>query len=93
VRIGLIVPRFKRSAVARNRVKRRLRELVRKQILPTALPVDVVLRIRPEAYDASFDALAKDILRAVEQLREWCVSVGEVMPIIPTSTNKLDGTE
>ena len=93
VRVGLIIPRFKHSAVARNRVKRRLRELARTQILPVVLAVDIVLRIRPEAYSASFDALSKDVLRLVEQLRQWCVVVGEPVPPKQTGTNEPDGTE
>lgn len=70
-RIGLIVPRFKHSAVARNQIKRRLRELARLQMLPLSISVDIVLRIRPEAYDASFTALAVDITRALTQLTRW----------------------
>ena len=70
-RIGFVVPRFKQSAVARNQVKRRLRELARAQILPTGLLADIVLRIRPEAYGASFDLLASDVAHAVTQLKQW----------------------
>jgi ribonuclease P protein component len=89
----LVIPRFKHSAVARNRVKRRLRELARTQILPTALAVSIVLRIRPEAYSASFGALSKDVLQMVEQLRQWCVVIGKTVPIKQIGTNKPDGTE
>lgn len=56
-RIGLIVPRYKHSAVDRNRLKRRLRELARLRLLPlwkrhlTGVRVaDVVLRAMPSAY-------------------------------------------
>jgi ribonuclease P protein component len=65
------VPRYKHSAVARNRLKRRLRELSRLQLIPADLAADVVLRIRPDAYEATFDALAADISRALQQLRRW----------------------
>lgn len=88
-----MIPRFKHSAVARNRLKRQLRELARTQILSTVLNVDIVLRIRPEAYNASFDTLSKDILRAVEQLRQWCVIIDGSVPIKQIGTNKRDGTE
>jgi len=71
-----VVPRFKQSAVARNRLKRRLRELSRMRLLPTDLPADLIIRIRPEAYDASFDELAHDLDRAVEQLTRWSVIQG-----------------
>ncbi len=72
MRIGLVVPRYKHTAVARNRLKRRLRELSRLHLLPTDLPADIVVRIRPEAYAATFEALAADIARALVQLTRWC---------------------
>lgn len=68
MRVGLVIPRFKHSAVARNQLKRRLRELARTQLLPLAILADVVIRIRPEAYGASFEDLCKDIARAQDQL-------------------------
>jgi ribonuclease P protein component len=71
MRVGLVVPRFKQSAVARNRLKRRLRELTRIRLLPADLSADVVLRIRPDAYGATFDALTADITRALAQLQRW----------------------
>jgi ribonuclease P protein component len=77
----LIVPRFKHSAVDRNRLKRRLRELGRLRVLPTDLPADVVVRIRPDAYTASFDALQADIERALAQLTRWWP------PMEPVDTN------
>jgi ribonuclease P protein component len=57
--------------VARNRLKRRLRELSRLHLLPADLAADLVLRIRPEAYGATFDELALDIGRAFAQLARW----------------------
>ena len=69
-RIGLIVPRLKYSAVARNQLKRRLRELVRLNLVPTTLSIDIVLRIRSETYQASFEALQTDISRVVSQLKQ-----------------------
>ncbi|MBA3890901.1 MAG: ribonuclease P protein component [Gemmatimonadaceae bacterium] len=62
------MPRHRNTAVARNRLKRRLRELVRTQLLPSAPPADVVIRARREAYEATFDMLAADIARAASQL-------------------------
>ena len=67
-RVGFIVPKHKQTGVARNRLKRRLRELVRLRLLPGAPAADVVIRARREAYDASFEALARDIGKAAEQL-------------------------
>jgi len=67
-RVGVIVPRHQQTAVARNRVKRRLRELVRLELLPGLPALDVVVRAFPQAYAASFDALRRDVVRARAQL-------------------------
>ena len=67
-RIGIVVPRYGKSAVDRNRLKRRLRELVRTHLLSRADSVDLVIRARPDAYAVSFDALGADIARTTMQL-------------------------
>jgi ribonuclease P protein component len=77
-RVGLIVPRHRQTAVARNRIKRRLRELSRIRLLPLDLLADVVIRIRPEAYRATFPDLASDFDRAVIQLNRWYAAIGEL---------------
>jgi RNase P protein component len=51
-----------------------LRELVRTRLLPAAPSADVVIRARPEAYAASFDALVIDVERASAQLRRLFAS-------------------
>lgn len=61
-RMGLIVPKFQSSAVARNRLRRRLRELWRRELMGTVPPLDVVIRARREAYDAGFAALRTQLL-------------------------------
>ena len=71
MRIGLIVPRFKHSAVARNQLKRRLKELARLRMLPTRIPAWIILRIRPEAYGATFEMLAMDVEKALRDLERW----------------------
>ena len=63
-RVGIVVPRHQHSAVDRNRLKRRLRELTRVELLPSLderPPVDVAIRARREAYAASFEHLRADI--------------------------------
>jgi ribonuclease P protein component len=57
--------------VARNQLKRRLRELSRIRLLPLDVAADVVIRIRPDAYRASFAQLGVDIERAIVQLVRW----------------------
>jgi ribonuclease P protein component len=67
-RVGIIVPRHKHSAVDRNRLKRRLRELVRTRLLPSLPPVHIVVRARAEAYGDDFAALARQIERVALNL-------------------------
>jgi ribonuclease P protein component len=62
--VGIVVPRHRRSAVDRNRLKRRIRELVRLDLLGSlrrSSPVDVAIRARPEAYTATVPALRADV--------------------------------
>jgi ribonuclease P protein component len=73
-RVGLIVPRFRHTAVARNRLKRRLRELSRTRLLQSEISADVVIRIRPEAYRASFAELTAEVEQALTLLRKWHVA-------------------
>ena len=67
-RAGVVVPKQGWSTVRRNRVKRRLRELVRLHLLPRAEPIDFVIRARGEAYSASFEELRVDLMAAVERV-------------------------
>jgi ribonuclease P protein component len=67
-RVGFIVPKYKHNSVERNRLKRRLRELVRTELLPALRPMDVVLRVAPHAYQRDFDALRDEIRKAARQL-------------------------
>ena len=71
-RFGLIVPKLGRRIVDRNRLKRRLREIGRRHVLPglrgRGVAVDVLVRVRREAYRATFDELVRDVEDAVEVL-------------------------
>ena len=85
MRVGLIVPRHRQSAVARNRLKRRLRELTRLRLLPSRLPFDVVVRARPESYGAAFDQLGAEIDRVRSQLERWARTIQEPDPSVSPS--------
>ena len=61
-RVGFIVPKHGRSIVERNQLKRRLREIVRQNILQRIPPVDMIVRTRPEAYSATFATLERELL-------------------------------
>ena len=61
-RMGLIVPRFQSTAVARNRLRRRLGEIWRRDVQQGQGGIDLLIRARKEAYGASFAELRGDLL-------------------------------
>ena len=63
----MVVPRHGNSAVDRNKLKRRVREIVRLELLPHLPAVDMVIRARASAYQQAFGALASELvdIRAV----------------------------
>lgn len=67
-----MVPKHRQTAVARNRLKRRLREIGRTRVLPeldrAGLTVDLLVRARPEAYGAAFEDLRGELDRLVEEV-------------------------
>lgn len=52
------MPLHGHTAVDRNKLKRRLREIVRVELLPMMPSVDLVIRSRPTAYAQTFAAIA-----------------------------------
>lgn len=67
--MGLIVPRLGQTAVARNRLRRRLKELWRKDLQHSIPVMDVLFRARKESYVASFAQLRADVLAWLEIAR------------------------
>ena len=59
--MGLIVPKFESSGVARNRLRRRLREVWRRELMSKVPAWDVVIRARKEAYRAGFASLRDEL--------------------------------
>ena len=70
-RVGVVVPKYRRNIIDRNRTKRRLRELARTRMLPILGRIDVLLRAKPEAYGASFDQLSVD----VDAITRWATGI------------------
>jgi len=68
-RIGLTVGKVMGKAVDRNRIKRRMREAVRKNLSALSTPVDVVLHPRRSVIDLEFATLDREvanIFRAIQ---------------------------
>jgi ribonuclease P protein component len=70
-RAGVIVPRYRRPVVERNLVKRRLREVLRREVLPrlgvAGLGMDVLVRARREAYGTGYAVLRDELVRWTEE--------------------------
>ncbi len=60
-RMGLIVPKYQSTGVARNRLRRRLKELWRREVQGATPPFDLLVRARREAYGAPFSALRSEV--------------------------------
>jgi ribonuclease P protein component len=67
-RVGFIVPKHGRNSVERNRLKRRLRELVRTTVLPTLGPLDLVIRTLPSAYAQPWPTLGDEVAALVRRM-------------------------
>jgi ribonuclease P protein component len=66
-RIGLSTPRSLGGAVQRNRVRRRLRELIRERIEDVGTGWDLLLIARPEAGAASYAELREAVRSLLER--------------------------
>jgi ribonuclease P protein component len=72
-RVGLTVPKALGNAVARNRIKRRLREAVRAALPLLSAPVDVVLHPKRSVLEAEFAVIEREvetIFRSVQSAME-----------------------
>lgn|SRR5574342_172724 len=67
-RAGLVVPRFQSSAALRNRLRRRLREILRREVMPQLPPIDLVIRAKRAAYTAPFAVLRAELTDATSAL-------------------------
>ena len=67
-RIAFVVPRFQFTAVARNRLRRRLREILRREALATLPSVDLVVRTKRVAYSAPLLSLRAELLESVRRI-------------------------
>jgi ribonuclease P protein component len=76
-RVGLTVPKALGKAVDRNRIKRRMREAVRRSLPLLTAPVDVVLHPKRSVIDADFVVIEREvsvIFRSVQAAYERAVA-------------------
>ena len=67
-RVGFVVGKAVGPAVTRNRVKRRLRHLVRERLTELPAGASLVVRALPPAATAEYDGLRADLGGALERL-------------------------
>jgi ribonuclease P protein component len=68
-RVGLTVGKVMGKAVDRNRIKRRMREVVRKNLSTLSMPVDVVLHPRRSVIDLEFAALDREVAKVFRAIQ------------------------
>ena len=79
--VGFVVSRAVGGAVVRNRVRRRLRHLVRERLARLPAASVVVVRALPAAADASYDELRADLGRCLDRVAPT-VSQADVLPVM-----------
>ena len=67
-RMAIVVPCFQFTAVARNRLRRRLREILRRYPVASLPAVDLVVRAKRAAYAASFVELRAELTAGVTRI-------------------------
>jgi ribonuclease P protein component len=87
-RIGVVVPRHGQTIVERNRLRRRLRELLRTEWLPAARErdrgADLLVRTRRSAYERTFPELQTELRSCLEALG---------VPALDGASESLEGAE
>src|ERR1700761_4796661 len=83
-RVGLTVGKVMGKAVDRNRIKRRMREAVRKNLATLSTPVDVILHPRRSVIDLDFALLEREVGAVFHAIQK----AAERQPAVPASSRK-----
>ncbi len=71
-RLALVVPKYGHKIVKRNRLKRHLREAARIHLMPacrdTSAALDIVIRVKPGAYELQYEQVEAEIRELAEKL-------------------------
>lgn len=70
-RFGFVVSRKVGKAVVRNRVKRRLREAVRKHLAEIPSGWDIVILARPPSAEARFAEIESALVQTLARAASW----------------------
>ena len=79
-RVGLTVGKVMGKAVDRNRIKRRMREAVRKNLGVLTTPVDVVLHPRRSVIDLEFAVLDREVGTVFKTIQKLADRMGRPDP-------------
>ncbi len=82
-RVGLTVGKVMGKAVDRNRIKRRMREAVRKNLASLRLPVDVVLHPRRSVIDLDFAVLNREVAQVFRMIQKAAEKQQNASPPAP----------
>jgi ribonuclease P protein component len=67
--VALVIPKYQQSAVSRNRLKRRLREIMRLAGLLNLPAIDVVIQAKSSAYELCFKELSLEVASILERIK------------------------